>query len=647
MQKTDKTVINNLAIKVVVSLIAILTLGLSTQAFAVGSDTSDLYGTVSGMTGSDWTITATDPRTGRTVTRSVGADGSYRFSEMAPGVYDVTVRQAGEPVVSSPVKVSLGQNIAADFDVTQTASTLEEVIVTGSAVRLAVDVTSTDSGLVLGEMEVDAMPVARNPTAVALLAPGVVLGDTGFGNTASMGGASVAENVCVINGLEVTNTRQGLGCSSVPFEFYKEFQVKTGGYSAEFGRATGGLLNAVTKSGGNEWEFFAQAIWQPSSLYESGQFSRGNGSTGDIFRDERNDERSSKELAFSVSGPIWQDHLFIYALVNPRDTELKYAYEGPVTADQYVGVKEYRVRTSDGADNLFWGVKLDWLITEGHTLSYFGYSDRNDSEELVFSYDPETETIGSESTGGFLRKRGGTAHSFSYVGYLTDRLTISALAGRIEAEYTTDPLNTECPTVNDNRANPNPRAVSCGPGGSIGDNNDENTQYRLDIGYDIGNHQLKAGIDVQERASTRITTPVAGHSYVYDTLAPNGVIQGDLGPIYTNNTGADLDYVQDRIFVGGGNFKQDMEAFYIEDNWQIMDRLMLSIGLRWDDFKSYGTTNKVLTDFSTDVAPRLGFSWDVKGDGRQIVRGGYGTYYDFPYTNATILFPAAAVQAKS
>jgi hypothetical protein len=632
--------INHLIRKTAVSLLAIIALSVSTQVMA--RDTSDLYGTVSGMVGTDYTIAVTDPRTGKTLSRNLDASGSYRFADMTPGVYDVTVYQAGEAVTSNPVKVSLGQNIAANFDVGQVASGLEEVVVTGSAVRLAVDVTSTDSGLVLGEFDIDNMPVARNPTAVALLAPGVVLGDTGFGNTASMGGASVAENVCVINGLEVTNTRQGLGCGSVPFEFYKEFQVKTGGYSAEFGRATGGLLNAVTKSGGNEWEFFASAIWQPNSLLESGQVSRADGNTGPIFRDTRNDERESREVAFSASGPIIKDRLFIYALINPRDTELKYGYEGPVTADQYVADKEYRVRTSDGADNLFWGIKLDWIIMDGHELGYFGYSDRNDAEELVYSYDPETETIGAESTGGFLRKRGGEAHSIRYIGHFTDRFTVSAMAGQIETEYTTDPLNLDCPTVNDNRSNPNPAAVSCGPGGSIGANNDKNTQYRLDFGYDIGNHQLKAGIDQQDRESTRITVPVAGHSYVYDTLAPNGTIQGDQGALFTNTTGADLDYVQDRIFEGGGGFDSDLTAYYIEDNWQVLDNLMLTIGLRQDNFKSTGTTGKVLSDFSTDIAPRLGFSWDVMGDGDSKIYATYGQYY-LPMANNTIYRAASGV----
>lgn len=633
--------------KSVISLIAIIALGVSTQVLAVGADTSDLLGKVNGIVGSDYTITATDPRTGKTITRSLGADGTYRFAQMAPGVYEVTVLKAGASIVSNDnVKVSLGKNTAANFDI-QTVydvAGIEEVVVTGTSARLrAIDVSSTDSGLVLGEFEIDNMPIARNPTSVSLLAPGVVLGDAGFGHTASFGGASVAENACIINGLEVTNTRQGLGCGAVPFEFYKEFQVKTGGYSAEFGRATGGVLNTVTKSGGNEWEFFASAAFSPSGLYESGKISRANGGTGQIFRDTRNDERSSSEFTFSASGPIIRDRLFIYALVNPRDTERKFAYEGPVTADQFVGDNEFRVRNADGADNLFWGGKLDWQITDNHQLSLFAYSNRNDSEELVYDYNPETQTIGTESTGGFIRKRGGEARSLSYTGHMTDNITVSAMVGRIETEYTTDPSNVDCPTINDNRDLPHEQlANGCGPGGTIGQNNDENTQYRFDVSFTIGDHNVKAGIDIQERLSTREVTPIAGHSFVYDTLAPNGTIQGDTGPIYTNDTGAALDYVADRIFVGGGGFSSDLTAFYIEDNWQVSDTLMLTAGLRQDRFEATGATGKPLVDFDTDVAPRLGFSWDIKGDGDSKLYGTYGQYY-LPMANNTIYRVAAGV----
>ena len=85
----------------------------------------------------------------------------------------------------------------------------------------------------------------------------------------SFGGSSIAENTVYINGLNVTDFYNRVGSSTVPYSFYKEFQVKTGGYSVEFGRTTGGVINAVTRSGTNEFEFGTEVVWEPSSLQSS------------------------------------------------------------------------------------------------------------------------------------------------------------------------------------------------------------------------------------------------------------------------------------------------------------------------------------------------------------------------------------------
>ena len=95
--------------------------------------------------------------------------------------------------------------------------------------------------------------------SVARLAPGVVKGHNfGGGAGVSFGGSSVAENTIYINGLNVTDFYNRIGFSAVPYAFYDEFQVKTGGYSVEFGRTTGGVINAVTRKGTNEFEFGAE-----------------------------------------------------------------------------------------------------------------------------------------------------------------------------------------------------------------------------------------------------------------------------------------------------------------------------------------------------------------------------------------------------
>ena len=118
--------------------------------------------------------------------------------------------------------------------------------------------------------ELERLPVERDILSVALLSPGLNKGDDGLcrgGNCGiSFGGSSIAENTVYINGLNVTDFYNRVGASSVPYAFYKEFQVKTGGYSVEFGRTTGGVINAVTRSGTNEFEFGSEIVWEPHSL---------------------------------------------------------------------------------------------------------------------------------------------------------------------------------------------------------------------------------------------------------------------------------------------------------------------------------------------------------------------------------------------
>jgi len=580
-------------------------------------------------------VKAVNLATGTTRAVTLNEDGSYRLAKMPSGNYKVTVLKNGVIVAEDTARASLGKNTVTNFDVADQGDT-EVIQVVGSTVA-TVDVTSSDAGLTVGEADIDRMPIARNITAVALLAPGVVQGDSQFGNTPSFGGASVAENVCYINGMEVTNTRQGLGCGQLPFEFYKEFQVKTGGYSAKYGRATGGAINATAKSGTNDWEFATVMNYKPNSLRGDGKVSRADGGTGKIFRDTRNDEFDSADITFSVGGPIIKDKLFFYALVNPRDVSSQVADGGY----RYASDDELYKRDASGSDNTFWGATLDWDINEDHRLSYFGYSDRRDTTLDIYENNLDTGVVGAR-TGGFLQKRGGETHSVSYTGYWTDDLIITAMAGQIKTEYENTPDNLDCPSVSDERTSGATPAVSCGPGGGFGANNDKNTQYRFDAEYTLGDHTITAGYEFQDRKSSRINRPITGHSWTYYTLPAGESIQGDNGELFTNNTGADADYVRDRIFDGGGSFKSEISAYYIEDKWQVTDDLVLNIGARVDEFKNWGTTGKLLTEFKTDIAPRLGFSWDPTGNGESKFYGTVGQYY-LPVSNNTVYRAASGV----
>ena len=211
-------------------------------------------------------ITARNPATGFSRKVKADADGLFRFPFLPVGTYTVEASKDGKSLGSlADVAVNLGVATNADMDLSD--ATLEVVTVVGSRVVNAVDVTSTESATNISRIDVEQLPVERDLLSVARLAPGVVRGHNfGGGAGVSFGGSSVAENTIYINGLNVTDFYNRIGFSSVPYAFYKEFQVKTGGYSVEFGRTTGGVINAVTRSGTNEFEFGAEVTWEPDFL---------------------------------------------------------------------------------------------------------------------------------------------------------------------------------------------------------------------------------------------------------------------------------------------------------------------------------------------------------------------------------------------
>lgn len=214
---------------------------------ASGAQAANTDGSIVGRTKPGATVTVRDPSTGLTRTVTADRDGSYRFPFLPVGHYRLDSSLDGAAVgQTAEVNVSLGNATTVNLVERQKATTdLEGVQVSAPVVISAVDVSSTETATNVSREEIRRLPVDQNVQSVALLAPGVNKGNAGFGGI-SFGGSSVAENSFYVNGLNVTDFYNRNGFSEAPFAFYQEFQVKTGGYSVEFGRTTGGVVNAVT-----------------------------------------------------------------------------------------------------------------------------------------------------------------------------------------------------------------------------------------------------------------------------------------------------------------------------------------------------------------------------------------------------------------
>lgn len=575
-----------------IAAVAIL-LGLSTTALAQQSGGS-LKGAVTGAT-SGTVVEVVDQSRG--ITKSEDASGgTFRVDNLPAGKYTVRVRQNGSVVDSIDVTVSLGASTTVRMATTVEA--IEEIVTTGSRVA-AMDTGIAESGLVINASELIELPVQRNMTSVALLAPGTSRGDYRFGTNGNVAfaGASIAENTSFINGLNTTNFRTGIGFSQVPFEFYDTLQIKTGGYSAKYGRSLGGVMNAKSKSGTNDWDFGANIYYE----------SEINSSPETYLAANDLDEDDEMVMDVFVSGPILRDRLFFYALYSDDNNDQRYA--GLQSGRDY----DY------SEDSGFWGVKLDAYLTEDHKLEYTAFSDERTGVEAVYGFDPVTQQRGTYR-GDTLYERGGDNWIATYTGDFTDTLQISLSYGENVYNRTTAPASADIPTVYQYTDASGFAAQGDWTNFTVSSGEDSREMTRVDIQWVLGDHDLSFGLDSETNNSVDFTVNSGGVYWLLDPLNEyNGCDVVTECPQGAN--------ARRRTYSVGGSFETTSDAFYIQDVWTISDRWTVELGLRSESFENLNGEGGVFVKIDDQIAPRFSAVFDPKGDGQSKFFMNYGLYY--------------------
>lgn len=568
-------------------------------------------------------ITVTSEATGFTRTITASSDGSYRIPALPPGNYQVTLTRADGSTEVREISVNVGTGSEVDFvDETGGAITLDRIQVVGRAVN-PIDVSSVEVTTVLTESQIDRLPVERNVTDVALLAPGTTQGDGAFGNLASFGGASVAENVYYVNGFNVTNILKGTSFSQLPFEAIAEQQIKTGGFGAEFGRSLGGVVNLITKRGSNEWHFGGNIFWQPSALTE-GVRTRSEPAPSKDYRVESFDPEFSSMLYNAyASGPLLKDRLFFFGLFQGRNFE----------SDNY-GISTSSHVESSTPQGV---VKLDWQITDNHLLEVTGFRDETEVVTQSFtSAEPFQETHGT-LRGTDTSTNGGDNWVGKWTGYLTDNFTMSALYG--EGTYKRNQVNSasDCPVVADSRSGTQV-LLGCWVSQVLGrpDAFDERTAYRVDADWLWGDHNIRFGLDHEVVTTVDGSVYSGDVTYIYQLVTPGQEIEG-VGIVPAGVTEA----VSARTFRNGGEFETELDAWYIEDSWQVTDNFIAKLGVRNESFSNLNANGESFVKIDNTWAPRLGFSWDVNGDSSLKVYGNAGRYFIPVYSNTNVRLAGA------
>jgi hypothetical protein len=456
------------------------------------------------------------------VKRTIAPDSYGRFQALSlpTGNYKVTLQKDGAAVSSKNVEVLIGQGSEVSF------ATLDAVVVTGQIKKL--DVTTANAGNVFTAKELAALPIAPAVSNIVQMAPATTRGDYRYGNNAaSFGGAGASENAAFINGYPVTNGLYQVGYSALPFGAISQAQIITGGYGAEFGRSTGGVINITTKSGSNQWEAGVGATWAPNSLRAKAKniFYPVTGSANTLGTDgliqlyKEGDSRNEYGINGFISGPLIEDKLFMYFSAEKTNVDSQGARLGRTsTSNATTGWLEQYSQVPRSL------LKLDLNITPDHHLEYTRIDDRAEVEDRYygFSYATLSRTNdiqmggakfvnyasipGLTTTGGAMQAaQGASTDILKYTGYFTDNFTGQVVVGQSYTPYKQDPFGYQ-PGVSPITAPLDSRAdgVNYFPSNPQGfaaavlrpDAQSTNKALRVDLEFKATeSHTLRAGID--------------------------------------------------------------------------------------------------------------------------------------------------------
>ena len=598
-----------------------------------GSTTGEITGRITDSSNSGLpgvTVTATNEDTGQTRTAVTESDGAYRLPLLSPGSYRVAAELSGLGQASREnIQVSLGS--AAQVSLNLNPSMSEEITVTADSPL--VDTNQSGSTEAVSEQEIENLPIlGRDFKDLILLTPGVT---TAFGGRVALVGARGTAVDFNIDGANANSDffAEERGGTSAPYVFsqaaIKQFQVIRTTYSAEYSRGGGGTMNAITKSGAND---LAGELF----YYKRDEEWADDRSTAGI--DEFFDPRNANQYGLAIGGPIVRDKLFFFGNLDFQDIK-----EPLTTAD---------IRNNAGFIALPADVRQAFITRIEGQLGYsldqeFRYDTKENQETLLGKIDwnignsnhfnvrwnnSEFNNLPSESTGTFSNQGEEFNTVNSYVGQL-DSILSSSMYNFGLVQYSLE----ERPITNINGDFPSTGIRVGSPAATFtfgqrdflpNGTDEEKWEIKDTFSYMRGQHQFKTGFNY-------LTVDVA-NLFVRDRSGD--FVFGSVQDFLANKPST----FEQGIGVGTGVTAFDFNQWgvFVMDTWRPMPKLTVDLGVRYDaqsmpkPFRNiYEATNPELDEnFVEDddnVAPRVGFAYDLRGDGRSVLRGGVGRYYNF------------------
>jgi hypothetical protein len=598
------------------------------------------------------TVTAENRDTGFLRSTITNGDGEYVMTLLPPGRYNVAAELQGfKRAVRESVLVSVGTRLTLNL-LLEVGGVTEQVLVT--ATTPLIDTTRSEIAGVVTARDIANLPALNRTFAnLAMTMPearpagGFDPTKTRVGNFAMNGGDGRQLDVNVDGGDNKDNVVGSL-LQNFAYESVQEFQVLQHRWSAEAGRAVGGVVNVVSKSGTNELRGSGFFTFRNDSLVARDFFQEQPGVVKPPF------ER--KEYGGSVGGPILRDRLFFFGALERFDEPKS---ETPIRSQAIFN----ELAAVPGAnpvqsiptpyDDILLTAKVDQRLNDRQNLMYRFSTQVNSSDNDQVANPATTDLSGGSTNTNDLYDFVGK-HTYSLGGNRLNDFTFHFQDFTNEIlGVTNDPIRIfSTPQLRVGPAPNTPQQTTV-----------RKFQFRDDFTWFKGNHGFKFGTNY-------IHTNLGGYfyfgafGYELQFFDDPSVITTNMGR-YPQGFATPGAVQRISYFTGEATHDQTFHqvAFYAQDDWRVGRRLTLNLGLRWDanigllPDQTNNRTINLLRQLDDPVAqaitgdadalarttpgwkeyqPRLGFAYDVTGDASLVVRGGYGIFYDQLFQNLTL-----------
>ncbi|MFC1849078.1 TonB-dependent receptor domain-containing protein [candidate division CSSED10-310 bacterium] len=523
-------------------------------------------------------------------------DGRYRIVSLPPGKYQVNAELPGFKTVEQR-EISVKINETSRINLQMQVSTYEEVVVV-TAEAPVLDTKTSTIGVNINREFTERLPDSDNFQDAFAMGGGT----TGGSNPFVHGGTHV-DNLYLFDGVDSTDPVTHTFSANLNADAIEEVEVQTGGFSAEYGKAMGGIVNAVTKTGGNNFEGIIRFKFESDALEAPYDPGKPRFSTDDFF-----------EPTFSLGGPIIKDKIWFFLSYKRslREGSLDVRMSRDFETNEY----EFKTVSTDVLGQFYVG-KLTWSVTPSHNI------------EVFFSTDPMVwengETLAFRPEAQQNWDQGGERYGANWTYIYSSNLYFDTKYGYSNNFiYITPQNDSGLPHVYDPKAKIHFDNY---------DTIDENDRSKWSVSTKAtlvkddwhGIHEFKTGFEFQELQEERYINYAGGRSYTiwyyegdqnysyHDTSSPLGQYPKQY-----------LTYVDPKP----SKAKGEVISFFLQDDWEFQPGLTLNIGLRFDQSKFENKLGEEVHTFDGMIAPRLGFAWDPNNDGKSKFHMSIGRYYN-------------------